>query len=167
MRIKNLGFTLIETVVVFAIIAILSTIAIASFVNYNRAQNVQVAYSELSSTLALARSKALSQAKPQVCVNNNLILNAYEVVLSTFDNTYKLYAVCSGAQYLIQPVTSLPKNVVFDTTKTTSLSFYFSVITNGVTFDKPNVSSASIYIYLTGYQNDGKTIIVNSVGTIK
>src|SRR3989344_5082272 len=136
MRIKNLGFTLIETVVVFAVISILSTIAIAAFVNYNRTQNVQVAYSELSATLALARSRALSQTKPQACINNNLILNGYEVILSTLDYTYKLYAVCSGALY-IQSTTSLPKNIVFDITKTTSTSFYFYVITNGVTFDKP------------------------------
>lgn len=164
----NKGFTLIETIIVFAVISILSTIAIASFVNYNKTQNVQVAYSELTATLALARSRALSQAKPTICSDNNLILNGYKVILDIISNKYYLKATCSGTDYLIQTA-NLPKNVIFDgnIAKTTSTLFYFSVITNGVTFDPPNPTSASIYIYLTGNVNNNRTITVDSTGTIK
>lgn len=157
------GFTLIETIVVFAVMSILSTIAIAAFVNYNKTQNVQVAYSELSATLALARSRALSQVKPQQCTS---VLNGYKVILSVSDNTYKLYATCSGTNYEIKRA-SLPKNVIFDGIKTTSTLFYFSVITNGVTFNPPNPTSASIAIYLIGYESNSRTITVDSIGTIK
>ncbi len=161
------GFTLIETIVVFAVISILSTVAIASFVDYNRNQNTQTAYSELSATLALARSRASSQVKPQQCASP-LILNGYDVILSISDNTYKLRAICSGTPYDIKSA-SLPKNVVFDgdLTKTTSTLFYFSVITNGVTFTSPNAASASISIYLIGNENNPRTITVDKNGTIR
>lgn len=155
------GFTLIEIIVVFAIISILSTIAIGSFVSYNKTQNVQIAVSEFSATLALARSRALSQVKPQQCTP--LVLNGYKVTLSLTDNKYYLWATCSDTDFQIQ-VTSLPKNVIFDGARTTSLSFYFSVITNGVSFDQANAQSASISI--TGYGNT-KTITVDRIGAIK
>src|SRR3989338_2943121 len=131
------GFTLIETIVVFAVISILSTVAIASFVNYNKTQNVQVAYSELTATLALARSRALSQIKPQQCTS---ILNGYKVTLDVSGSKYKLYAVCSENLDIEIQTASLPKNVIFDgdVTKTTSILFYFSVITNSVTFTQAN-----------------------------
>lgn len=156
------GFTLIETIVVFAVISILSTIAVASFVDYNKTQNVQTAYSELSATLALARSRALSQVKPQQCASP-LILNGYKVILYISDNTYKLYATCSGTDYEIKKA-SLPKNIIFDGSQTTSTVFYFAVITNGVSFDQTNAASASIY--LTGYENT-RTITVDKSGTIR
>lgn len=164
MRMKNLGFTLIETIVVFAVISILSTIAVASFVSYNKTQNVQTAFSELSATLALARSRALSQVKPQQCAN--LILNGYDVILSISDNTYKLRVICSGTPYEIQ-AKSLPKNVIFDGVETTSTLFYFSVITNGATFSQANAPSASISIYLIGSEESSKTITVDKSGAIR
>lgn len=156
---SGLGFTLIELIVVFAIIAIISTIAIASFVNYNKTQNLQVGVSELISTLTLARSKALSQTKPDICTNQ--ILNGYQVVLSISTNSYELDVVCSNIATKIQS-SNLPTNVTFDSA-TTSSSFYFPVIVNGVKFD-PLATTATIYI--KGYGNT-KIITVGSLGAIR
>lgn len=149
------GFTLLEIVIVFAVIAILSAIGIAAFVSYSRVQSLQTSASTLSSTLSLARSRAISQAKPTDC--GSQILNGYKVVLNTAANSYELDAICSNFSYVIQ-TQKLPVNITFDAVKTTSTSFYFPVIVNGV------IGSGTIY--LNGYGNS-KTIVVDSTGDIK
>ncbi len=150
------GFTLIEMVVVFGVIAILSTVAIAGFVNYNRTQILQTGVSELSSTLNLAKSRAISQTKPQEC--SQQILNGYKVVLSVSNNSYSMYAVCSGTfEYKIGQTIYLPQNVAFKPDPT-STSFFFPIIVGGVTGQGT--------IYLTAY-GVTKTIVVDSTGGIK
>ena len=62
------GFTLLELIVVFSIIAILSTIGLASFVNYSKAQILQGSANDIISTLNTAKSKAASQIKPNTCL---------------------------------------------------------------------------------------------------
>ena len=47
------GFTLIEMVVAFSILAVLSTIGIAAFVNYSRSQAMQQATNDLSTVEGL------------------------------------------------------------------------------------------------------------------
>ncbi|HKC14734.1 MAG TPA: prepilin-type N-terminal cleavage/methylation domain-containing protein [Patescibacteria group bacterium] len=155
---QQFGFTLIEIIVVFAIIAIISTVAVASFVNYNKTQNLQVAVSDVTSILTLARSRALSQAKPADKCNDQTTLNGYKVTLFMQTNSYQLDVVCSNVNYKIQSV-NLPKNVVFDN-RTTSSFFYFPVIVNGVYMDGDGK------IYLTGYGNT-KIITVDKLGGIK
>ncbi len=149
------GFTLLEIIIVFAVIATLSAIGIASFVSYSRIQSLETAKSTLSSTLSLARSRAISQAKPTNC--GSQILNGYKVVLNTAANTYELDAICSGFSYVIQ-TQKLPVNITFDVIRTTSTSFYFPVIVNGT------IGAGTIY--LNGYGNS-KTIVVDSTGDIK
>lgn len=151
---KNLGFTVIELIVVFAIVAILSTIGIASFVNYGRIQTVQSAVSDLNSSLNLAKSRAISQSKPPECANH--ILTGYRVNIILSNNTYNVEAVCSGITRVIQS-NSLPVNVSFSS-QTTSTSFLFPVIVSGV--------QGAGTIVITGY-GQTKTITVDSIGGIK
>ncbi len=138
---RERGFTLLELVIVFSIISVLSIIGIAAFVNYGRIQALQAAATQLSSTLSLAKSRAISQTKPTQC--SNQILNGYKVVISTTNNSYELDVVCSNFTYAIQSF-NLPKNITFDAEKTTSTSFFFPVIVDGV---KGGI------IYLNGYGN--------------
>lgn len=150
----NKGFTLIEMIVVFSVISILSTIAIAAFVNYNKSQVLQIGASDISSVLSLAKSRSLSQSKPDSCNNPMQTLNGYEVDLTFSDNSYALYAVCAGNHYQIQKY-FLPKNVSFGLSS--QQTFFFPVIVSGV------VGSGTIY--LTAYGNQ-KTVVINSIGGI-
>lgn len=147
-------------IVVFSVMSVLSTIAIASFVSYNKVQVLQTATSDLSSTLALAKSQALSQIKPTQC--SNLILNGYQVVLNVANNSYHLDAVCSSVpcnSAIVMQTSTLPKNVSFDGVKTTSTCFFFPVIVNGV--------RGTGTIYLNAYGLPPKTVTVDGVGAIK
>lgn len=162
------GFTLIEIIVVFTIIAVLSVIGVASFANYSRRQTVDNAAQDLSSFLVIAKSRAISQVKPTTQIaqcDANSILNGYKVVLcptSSSDvlcssaGTYVLGVRCSNVDYRIQSGT-LPKNVTFNPTPT-STSFFYPVISSGV------VGSGTISLSGYGYV---KTVIVDSVGGIR
>lgn len=148
------GFTILELIVVFAIIAILSTVGIAAFVSYGRTQALQTSASEVSVLLNLAKSRSLSQIKPSVC--SSQILNGYQVVI-TLPDKYQMDVVCSGFPYKIQGKTLLT-NITFDSLKTTSLSFFFPVLVSGV--------QGAGTVVLTGYGQE-KSITVDPIGVIK
>ncbi len=152
----SLGFTLLELIIVFTVIAILSTTGIASFVNYSRAQSLQSAAVKLASTLNLAKSSASSQVKPSQCSGS---LNGYQIdILST--TTYSLSVFCPEV-HLIQ-TTTLPDNgnIKFnlDLGQTTTISVFFPIITSGV-YGAGN-------IVLTGH-SQAKTIKIDNEGNIK
>ncbi len=151
------GFTFLELIIVFTVISILSTIGIASFVNYSRAQSLQTAGASLASTLNLAKSSASSQVKPNQCSNE--ALSGYRVDILS-DTTYSLSAVCLGT-YLIQTIT-LPDNgnIKFNLAsgQTTTTSIFFPVITSGV--------QGGGNIVLTAY-GQAKTIKIDNEGNIK
>lgn len=174
------GFTLIEILVVFSIIAVLALIGVAAFVSYGRMATLQSASSDLSSILLLAKSRADSQVKPPSSqipqCNDQTVLNGYKVILcptSTSnlicdtDNSYVLGVVCASSSCsdpLCSNITAqkveetvLPQNITFDS-GTTSTTFFFPVISGGVGgFGK---------IILDGYSNQ-KTITVTSTGGIE
>ncbi|MCL6096138.1 MAG: prepilin-type N-terminal cleavage/methylation domain-containing protein [Patescibacteria group bacterium] len=151
------GFTLLELIIVFSVISILSTVGIASFVDYSRAQSLQSAASSLESTLNLAKSRANSQVKPSLCSTETL--SGYQVdVLS--DTTYSLSVVCLGV-HAIQ-TTALPDNgkIKFNlgAGQTTATSIFFPIIKGGV--------RGAGNIVLTGY-NQSKCVNVSSGGVVK
>jgi len=133
---NSVGFTLLELIIVFTVISILSTIGIASFVDYSRVQVVQSAGSNLEATINMAKSRALSQTKPAGCESQ--VLQGYEVVIDTVNkpNSYTIWAVCSDS--LANPFgastnkVSLPTSVNFDLNKTTTNTVFFPVLTGGI-----------------------------------
>lgn len=151
---KSAGFTIIEIVVVFAIAAILSTIGIASFVSYNQAQILQNAESDIRSTLNLAKSRSLSQAKPSQCASQ--VLSGYRMTISISSRSYTLEAVCSAATYNIKSTTLHPDLTFGSGTNPTS--FFFPVIVSGVT--------GSGTIVVSGY-GQSRTITIDSIGGIR
>ncbi len=164
---KNYGFTLIELVVAFSVIALLSTVGIASFVNYSRSQALTVSAKDLVNVLNLAKSRSLSQvlASPQ-CSGQSLI--GYEVRLCGFSTAtcllggnYELDVVCSGNFVSSIETKKLPVNISFDTVKTTTTSFIFPVLTGGVRMNGNGT------IVLSGYYGQTKTITVTSSGVIQ
>lgn len=149
------GFTIIELIVVFSIMAVLSTVGVASFVTYSRVQTLQQATNDLITTLNTAKAKAVSQTAPEDCVAVSRGLNAYQVQILA--NSYRLQAICSGISYPIS-TTSLPNGVSFDPSTTIS-TVSFEILTGGVN------GSGTIVLTATGVSN--KTITVTSGGLIQ
>lgn len=150
-QLKIKGFTLIELIVVFSILSVLSAVGLASFVTYSRTQAVTNERNNLILTLNVARARAQSQVKPSSCGTQTL--RGYEVFINTANNTYVLRAVCSPTVVVIS-TTTLADNVVFQSAAPSTYSF--PVLTGGTT---------SGTIVISGY-GINQTINVNSNGTI-
>lgn len=151
---KAAGFTLIEIVVVFAVLAVLSTIGMASFVSYNQAQILANEDSKIKSVFNLAKSRAISQTKPPQC--EGLILDGYRINISVASGSYELEAVCSGSPFNILE-NNLHPDVSFGQS-TSPTSFFFPVISGGV--------AGNGIIVVTGY-GQSRTITIDSIGGIK
>lgn len=150
------GFTIIELVVSFSIIAVLSTIGIAAFGNYSRAQTLQQATNNLITTLNTAKARAVAQVKPNDCITPVVkTLSGYKVVLTK--NSYRLQAICNGSAETIS--TTNLAGVSIDTTKST-MTVTFSVLTGVV------IGSGSI-ILDDDAGTTHKTITVTSGGLIE
>lgn len=152
--INSAGFTLLELIIVFTVIALLSTIGIASFVSYSRNQTLVQAAANLENTLNLAKSQSLSQVKPAVC--SGQALNGYQVDLNTLNNSYTLSVICLSSHSIQQ--TFLPGNITFSS-QTTASSIFYPIISSGAT-------GGGTKIVLTGY---GKTftITIDDNGNVK
>lgn len=165
------GFTLLELIVVFSIIAILSTVGIASYVNYSASQTLRQAYYDVFNTINYARASAGSQVKPDAYCIGNSSLDGYSVVINKRDapslpNTYILNVLCSGQTFAVASRKSLPNGVVFNTATdnppTTTTNIFFSVLTSGVS------NPGNIVLSYPGNSNvAAKTIKVTSVGGIQ
>ncbi len=182
------GFTLIELIIVFSVMVILSLVGIASFVSYSRSQQVDTAMKEFKTTLFTARSRALSQLRDTTCFANGFTgqgyeLEGYQVVAccsfsslclsaqcNTNTNTYELQAVygnSDGSGRITQ--TCLGKKiqdpgVTIDTSsKTKATYFFFSSVTGAVT---TNASGATPQIGITGY-GFTKIATVSATGVIQ
>jgi len=149
----NQGFTLIELVVVLSVIAILSTVGIAAFVNYSRTQTLNTAVLDLVSMLNVAKSRSMSQVKPAGgdCVTHSL--DGYKVTISP-PQSYNLDAVCEGFSAEIERE-NLPVNISFE--EGIQTQFLFRTLTGGV--ESPGT------ITINGY-NKIKTITIYSDGRI-
>ncbi|HYM65199.1 MAG TPA: prepilin-type N-terminal cleavage/methylation domain-containing protein [Candidatus Sulfotelmatobacter sp.] len=154
------GFTLLELIVVFTVIAILSTVGLASFVNYSKTETLKQAQNDLINTLNTAKSDAFSQIKPVQCVSYTL--NGYSVTINTSTwRSYSLNVICSGNTFTLSTKT-LPSGVSFNTGSgtppTTSTNIYFSLLTSGVIGEGDIVLSGN---------GSTKTVTVTSVGGIE
>jgi prepilin-type N-terminal cleavage/methylation domain-containing protein len=155
----NTGFTLIELVVVFTVMAILSTIGVASFVSYSRSQALDQAANDLVQALNTAKSLSASQLK-SVSKNNvtlqcsNQTLHGYgvQIIKNANPKYYALYIQCVNSNSQLGPIVSDPKLQVpipTDITLTTSVASVFFPILSG------------------GIVSDGDSIILSSYGNTK
>lgn len=158
---KRQGFTLIELLVVFSIIAIVSSVSVASYVSYNRSQTLKFSASDIATLLTQAKSRAQSQVKPEVCGSSPL--EGYEVRICGLtgsacaeEGTYALYVHCGSLEEEIT-TKSLPDPLQFSQADTTSTSFLFRVLHQGV------LGTGTIGI--TAFDQMA-VISVNSAGTI-
>lgn len=160
LRTSRMGFTLIEIIVAMSVIAILSTVGIAAFLNYSRSQSVAQATAELYTTLNLARSRAQSQVKPSSgsCGPPSYSsLEGYRVRAAT-PTRYDLYAICGGSQEFIEFHVT-PSGV---TLSSSASSFTFAIITGNVA----EAAAGGTPITVSGYgssqiitvYNDGRIV---------
>lgn len=182
-RTKDLrGFTLIELIVSFSILSILSVVGMASFVNYSRSQTLLSDRQKLITVLNTAKANASSQLKNSYCPSNNnpalnQTLNGYSVTINTTDvnnEKYTLNVECINTG-IPQPHPidyPLSKNILFDTnpTNTNVTTVLFPLFTGGAKFydSGNNLVSDPAQITLTGYGNKFTTTIeIDQTGIIK
>ncbi len=161
-QISNLrGFTLIELIVVFSVIAVLSTIGVASFVSYSRAQTLKQATNDFITVLNTAKSRASAQVKPSSQCLSSRVLQGYSVTVNISGRAYSLNIICSGVTTVLSTLT-LPTGVTFNsataTPPTTTTNIVFSVLTGGVT------GTGDVVLNAYGAT---KTVTINSVGGIQ
>jgi prepilin-type N-terminal cleavage/methylation domain-containing protein len=163
------GFTLIELVVVFSIMAVLSTIGIASFVNYSRMQTLQQAQNDLMTAINTAKSMSVAQTTASTANGNSLdcsgqSFSGYGVHLykNTTPNSYALYIKCpTGPKFAASAF--LPKNVIFGSS-TATYDVFFPILIGGVTGNGQIVLDGSaLGLPVAGSL---KTIVVDSGGNI-
>jgi prepilin-type N-terminal cleavage/methylation domain-containing protein len=138
------GFTLIELVVVFTVIAILSTIGTVSLVSYSLVQALNQVTSDLLQTLNTAKSLSASQlkslsknGKTLQCLDSQT-LGGYGVRINTTQNYYALYIQCVANSVSVQNTssewqTSLSSNgdIVFDSA-TNIADVFFPILSGGI-----------------------------------
>ena len=183
------GFTLIELIIVFSIITILSSIGLAGFVAYNHSQTVDTDMKDFKATLFTARSRALSQLRDTSCYHSGFtgqgyVLEGYQVVAccsfgplcqsqtcSNSSNTYELQAVYANSDGSGQTTQTCSARKLSDATvhidsssKTTATYFFFSAVSGAVT---TNAQSGTLsQIGFTGY-GVTKLATVSATGVIQ
>ncbi|HSD98900.1 MAG TPA: prepilin-type N-terminal cleavage/methylation domain-containing protein [Patescibacteria group bacterium] len=183
------GFTLIELIIVFSVITVLSSLGVASFVAYSRSQTIDTAMKDFKSVLFTARSRALSQLRDSTCFSSGFDgqgyeLEGYQVVAccsfgplcssvqcNTVSNSYELQAVYgypdgSGrvAQTCLSKKFADPNIGVSSSNKTTATYFFFSSVTGAVT---TNASSGQLpQIEFSGY-GITKLATVSATGVVQ
>ena len=144
------GFTLVELMVVFGIIGILTSMGIASYSAYNATQIMKTTRSEIVNMLSTAKSRSISHVKPPEC--GTASLSGYKV--SFTNNTYSMAVICEVNEFTIQSK-QLPTTVVFDSGTPSSITFQLST----------GITSTDSVISFTGY-GDTLKIAVGTTGTI-
>lgn len=98
---SSLGFSLIELMVAFSLMALIAGIGFASFSNYNQKQTVTQASQDVKLVFDNAKFNAISSVKSTSCANSNLV--GYKVVVCS-----KATCLVPTANYEIDTMCSYP-----------------------------------------------------------
>lgn len=131
------GFTLIELVIVFSVITILSLFGLASFVNYSRVQAITNDANNIVNLINTAKANAVSQVKPSSCsgadVLHGYIVEFNKPIKGVSNKGYTINVLCSKVQTTYLATNSLSSSVIFDTSASDALkSISFFVLTGGI-----------------------------------
>ena len=118
------GFTLLELLISFSIIATLSTVTIVAYVKYSRTQSVELAARTIADVLQRAKSRTQSQLVLNASGTNICGANPFTGYRVRFVrpsdggaiNTFELSVTCNGAAQPYNYSGRLPASVVFDET---------------------------------------------------
>lgn len=131
---RQAGFTLLEILIAFSLIGVLSAVSIASFVSFSREQQLQQATNEILATVKQAKSYAQSQVKPSSC--SGKVLEGYRVEYCDSEcvdpNRHKIQVRCGGQNYDLLRASNSSRHVV-NADIDQSGSFIFKIQGNTVT----------------------------------
>lgn len=137
------GFTLLELIVVFSLIAVISGVGVASFVSYGQRQAIAEGQTDVKLAIEKARNNAISAVKPASCTDNDP-LTSYKFVLCDnggncveSENDYEIDAVCGSQSVVVQRGQFKP-GIVVDTTNTTCSEIEFDSLTGSVLAGNPS-----------------------------
>lgn len=152
------GFTILELLVVFSLIAVVSGVGFISFVSYSRKQILVQAGSDLKQAVELARFNALSGVKPAACgATDQLISYALNFC---FNNNPLCDSALNGKEYQLHASCGtisppplilskkLPQNVTFQA-PTTGIPCQ-DLVFNSV---NPVVSGGPCKVKISGYSS--------------
>lgn len=147
------GFTLIEMLVVFAIIGTLTLTGVTSFFAYSRGQDFQTSVANVSHALNDIRTRAILQAKPSQCGIKPL--RYYQMNITSPGSTYKINVMCDTTLTTLQTNT-LPNGVTFTNVAPVTINFLSS---SGITPQKTTIT-------IKGSNGQTRTITVDITGVI-
>jgi type II secretion system protein H len=113
------GFSLVEVMIVIALIGIIATIAVPNFRNYIRNRNLKIAAQEISSEFFVTRERALAESR------------TYRIVFDTTNNQYTTEEETAPSTWTVrqtkQVAASAAANdgIVIDAANTTATTFTF------------------------------------------
>lgn len=169
---SQVGFTLLELLVVFSIITILSATGLAAYVEFSQAQifntNVLVVQTMLYTAKLRAQSQVIQSAAAATYCSSPHTLKSFGVEIcgggtcnDTTKTSYALYALCSNGTRALIESKKLPANMYFENASTNKFP-QFSIL-SGVVALVNTAGKDSIVI------SDGdwcQQIEINELGTI-
>lgn len=164
------GFTIIELIVAFSILAVISTIGIVAFVNYSQIQALNGGAYDVTTILQTAKSRAQSQVKPSTGFCSTQPLYGYQVVLCpggcNVDHNYRLNILCGSDGGTSQEITtkSLPKDVTFSSPS--EARFLFRSLTGGLEHPGFSFGPQVLVTLQRRWSGEAKTITIYQDGRI-
>lgn len=158
--VRQNGFTLIEILVVFSIIAVLSGIGVASFAAYSRSQQLAQSGNNIKLLVNQARFSALSVVKTNRDQSGNTVSCGNEVLLGYAisiigNNQIELSMECANTSSQPFKALNLPRGYSFDNT-TTCTQFRFDSLS-------ATAGGVPCQIVIGGY-GQSKTISLDNAG---
>ena len=151
---KNAGFTTMELMVVIAILAITSAIAIPNFFSWMPAKRLQSATAEVQSALQAARLRAV---KENICVTIKFDTGSDSYLMFLDNGGGDASKACNGTQDAAEPTTKngqLPSGVdlvsVAPQTKITFNSRGFPSDVTTVKMETESLPARTVELSLTG-----------------
>jgi type IV fimbrial biogenesis protein FimT len=92
------GFTLIELMIVVALVAIMATIALPSFTEFTASQRIRAGASALYDSLLLARSEAVKR-NTSVSMNVTDLANGWTIVVASDNTLLRTQEAFAGLQF--------------------------------------------------------------------
>lgn len=131
---RSAGFTLIETMVIVAVIGIIAGLTIPNLVGYFQRQKLQGARSELLSDIAYARSLAIARRTTFRLVVNG---NDYQIIQPGPDTVIRQNQAPDGVTFTTDVNPQFYPHGLADAANITvdgaSTSFFVTVLPNGTT----------------------------------
>jgi prepilin-type N-terminal cleavage/methylation domain-containing protein len=143
------GFTLIEVLIVVAVVASLAALSITTFGNYSKSQVFKQTYDNFLNVLNTAKSRSSSQDKPlsiAQCAAAGAVLNGYSVTINNAvtPNNYSLNVVCSSSVVVLPGYSQLPLPLGITFGGSSLTSVFFPIITGGAVLNNSGLASGTI-----------------------